>query len=166
MPFTAEELGCARNDLNVLFPEMGDLFDESPIIQPFDFRIFLRQFDFSKEAKALYLAALEIFKFYHHSDDYSNKDYNDSYYDITNAIMGKDINTYATITSETDTRVTKVKTTKGTKGFGRNTIPYVVASTHIPIFTEFFNARDVLARKINQQLVEQGLLLWERENIY
>ena len=166
MPFTAEELGCARNDLNVLFPEMGDLFDESPIIQPFDFRIFLRQFDFSKEAKALYLAALEIFKFYHHSEDYSNKDYNDSYYDITNAIMGKDINTYATITSETDTRVTKVKTTKGTKGFGRNTIPYVVASTHIPIFTEFFNARDVLARKINQQLVEQRLLLWERENIY
>ena len=166
MPFTAEELGCAKNDLNVLFPEMGDLFDESSNNQPFDFRDYLRQFDFSKEAKTLYLAALEIFKFYHHSDDYSNKDYNDSYYDITNAIMGKDVNTYATISSDTDTRVTKVKTTKGTKGFGRNTIPYVVASIHIPIFTEFFNARDVLARKINRQLVEQGLLLWERENIY
>ncbi|MBR2205717.1 MAG: hypothetical protein IJ886_10395 [Prevotella sp.] len=166
MPFTAEELGCAKNDLNVLFPEMGDLFDERPNNQPFDFRDYLRQFVFSKEAKTLYLAALEIFKFYHHSDEYSNKDYNDSYYDITNAIMGKDVNTYTAITSEIDTRVTKVKTTKGTKGFGRNTIPYVVASTHIPIFIEFFNARDVLARKINRQLVEQGLLLWERENIY
>ena len=166
MPFTAEELGCAKNDLNVLFPEIGDLFDENPIDKPFDFREFLRQFNFSNEAMALYEAALEIFKYYHHNDEYTNKDYNDSFYDITNAIMGKDASSFSTLDKENDTRITKVKTTKGTKGFGRNTIPYVVASKHVPIFTEFFNARDVLARKINNQLVEQGLLLWERENIY
>ena len=34
------------------------------------------------------------------------------------------------------------------------------------IFIEFFDNRDILARKINRQLVESGLLLWERENIY
>ena len=58
------------------------------------------------------------------------------------------------------------KTTKGTRGFGRNTIRYVVNSDYLPIFEEFFNNRDILAKKINQQLVDSGLLLWERENIY
>ena len=166
MPFTAEELGCAKNDLNVLFPIMADLFDEQYEGKPFDFREFLRQFEFSPEAKALYKAALEVFKYYHHSDEYTKKDYNDSYYDITNAIMGKDVTTYATMDKAKDKRITKVKTTKGTKGFGRTTIAYVVGSNDLPIFIKFFDARDVLAKKINKQLVEQGLLLWERENIY
>ena len=166
MPFTAEELGCAKNDLNVLFPIMADLFDEQYEGKPFDFREFLRQFEFSPEAKALYKAALEVFKYYHHSDEYTKKDYNDSYYDITNAIMGKDVTTYATMDKTKDKRITKVKTTKGTKGFGRTTIAYVVGSNDLPIFIKFFDARDVLAKKINKQLVEQGLLLWERENIY
>ena len=166
MPFTAEELGCAKNDLNVLFPIMADLFDEQYEGKPFDFREFLRQFEFSPEAKALYKAALEVFKYYHHSDEYTKKDYNDSYYDITNAIMGKDVTTYATMDKAKDKRITKVKTTKGTKGFGRTTIAYVVGSNDMPIFIKFFDARDVLAKKINKQLVEQGLLLWERENIY
>lgn len=166
MPFNAEELGCAKNDLNVLFPEMTDLFDEQPDARPFDFRVFLSQFDFSEEAKALYQTALEIFRFYHRSDEYVNKDYNDSYYDITNAIMGKDISTFTTLDKANDKRITKVKTTKGTKGFGRNTIAYVVGSKDLPIFYRFFDARDMLAKKINKQLVEQHLLLWERENIY
>ncbi len=166
MPFRAEELGCSQNDLNVLFPEMTDLFDEQPEATPFDFRDYLRQFEFSAEAKALYQAALEIFKYYHRSEDYTDKDYNDSYYDITNAIMGKDVSTYATLDKNEDKRVTKVKTTKGTKGFGRNTIAYAVGSKDLPIFNRFFEARDVLAKKINRQLVEQNLLLWERENIY
>ena len=99
-------------------------------------------------------------------DYYTDKDYNDSYYDITNAIMGKDVSTFKTIDKSNDTRITKVKTTKGTKGFGRNTIAYAVNSKDLPIFDKFFDARDVLAKKINKQLVEQGLLLWERENIY
>ena len=166
MPFTAEELGCAKNDLNVLFPEMSDLFDEQSGTKPFDFRDYLRQFEFSEEAKALYQAALEIFKYYHRSNEYTNKDYNDSYYDITNAIMGKDVSSYATLDKANDKRITKVKTTKGTKGFGRNTIVSAVGSKDLPIFVKFFDARDVLAKKINKQLVEQNLLLWERENIY
>lgn len=166
MPFTAEELGCAKNDLNVLFPIMADLFDEQYEGKPFDFREFMGQFEFSEEAKALYKAALEVFKYYHRSDEYPNKDYNDSYYDITNAIMGKDVTTYATMDKAKDKRITKVKTTKGTKGFGRNTIAFAVGSKDLPIFTRFFDARDTLAKKINRQLVEQGLLLWERENIY
>lgn len=166
MPFTAEELGCAKNDLNVLFPEMSDLFDEQSETKPFDFRDYLRQFEFSEEAKALYQAALEIFKYYHRSNEYTNKDYNDSYYDITNAIMGKDVSSYATLDKANDKRITKVKTTKGTKGFGRNTIVSAVGSKDLPIFVKFFDARDVLAKKINKQLVEQNLLLWERENIY
>ena len=165
MPFTAEELGCEKNDLNVLFPEMGDLFDERPQLSSFDFREFMRQFDFSEEAQALYNSALEVFKYYHRNDEYLDKDYNDSYYDITNAIMGRDVNSYATIDKEKDTRVTKVKITKG-KGFGRNTIAYSISHNDLPIFTKFFDARDVLAKKINRQLVEQNLLLWERENIY
>ena len=166
MPFTAEELGCAKNDLNVLFPEMVDLFDEQPVAKQFDFREFLNQFEFSKEAKALYQAALEVFKYYHRSNEYADKDYNDSFYDITNAIMGKDVNTYFTLNKSNDKRITKVKTTKGTKGFGRNTIAYAVGSKDLPVFNRFFDARDVLAKKINRQLVEQNLLLWERENIY
>lgn len=166
MPFSAEELGCAKNDLNVLFPEINDLFDEQHKNKSFDFREFLSQFDFSEEAKALYQAALEIFRYYHRSDEYVNKDYNDSYYDITNAIMGKDVSTYTTLDKTDDKRIIKVKTTKGTKGFGRNTIAYAVGSKDLPIFYRFFDARDVLAKKINKQLVEQHLLLWERENIY
>jgi hypothetical protein len=135
MPFTSEELGCAKNDLNVLFPKMTNLFDDKPGGAPFDFREFLSQFTFSEEAKVLYQAALEVFKFYHRSNEYTNKDFNDSYYDITNAIMGKDISTYKTIDKASDKRITKVKTTKGTKGFGRNTISYAVSSKDLPIFT-------------------------------
>ena len=145
---------------------MADLFDEQYEGKPFDFREFLKQFEFSPEAKALYKAALEVFKYYHRSDEYPDKDYNDSYYDITNAIMGKDVTTYATMDKAKDKRITKVKTTKGTKGFGRNTIAFAVRSKDLPIFIKFFDARDILAKKINKQLVEQGLLLWERENIY
>lgn len=166
MPFTAEELGCAKNDLNVLFPEMTDLFDEQTMSKPFDFRDFLKQFEFSREAKNLYQAALEIFKFYHRSNEYVNKDYNDSFYDITNAIMGKDTSTFSTLDKANDKRITKVKTTKGTKGFGRNTIAFAVGSQDLPIFNKFFDARDILAKKINKQLVDNNLLLWERENIY
>lgn len=166
MPFTAEELGCAKNDLNVLYPQNKGLFDEPSDVKSFDFRVFLKQFNFSEEAKALYRAALEIFKYYHRSDEYTDKDYNDSYYDITNAIMGKDVSSFTSLDKAADKRITKVKTTKGTKGFGRNNITFAVGSKDLPIFYRFFDVRDVLAKKINRQLLEQGLLLWERENIY
>lgn len=163
MPFTAEELGCAKNDLNVLFAE-HDLF--SGQIEQFDFREWFHQFDFSPEAQDLYDAALEVFRYYHRSKDYQDRDYNDSFYDITNAIMGKDITSFQELESDDDRRITRVKTTKGTRGFGRNTIRYVIGSKDLPIFERFFDSRDTLARKINRQLVEQHLLLWERENIY
>ena len=166
MPFSSEELGCERNDLNVLLPSTVDLFADEADTHQFDFREFLKQFEFSEEAKALYKAALEIFKYYHHCNEYENKDYNDSFYDITNAIMGKDVSSFKTLEKDSDKRITKVKTTKGTKGFGRSTIAGFVRSKDLPIFIKFFDARDVLAKKINRQLVEQNLLLWERENIY
>lgn len=161
MPFNAQQLGCAKNDLNVLFPPDDDIWKDE---KPFDFREFLKQFEFSKEAIALFLAALEIFRFYHQNKEYKNKDWNDSFYDITRTIMRKDNIQLKNL--ENDTRINKTKTTKGTRGFGRNTIKYVVGSEYLPIFENFFNVRDILAKKINRQLVESGLLLWERENIY
>lgn len=80
--------------------------------------------------------------------------------------MGKDPSSFKNLDSKNDTRITKVKTTSGTKGFGKNTIKSVVGSEYLPIFYAFFEARDILAKKINKQLLDSKLLLWERENIY
>mgnify|MGYP006972153529 FL=1 len=169
MPFTAEELGCEKNDLNVLFPDSAeqDLFTQSEEQKPFDFREFLRQFDFSKEAKDLYNAALQIFKYYHKNENFQNKDWNDSFYDITNAIMGKNPNIdYNKKENQNIYSLEQHRTTKGTKGFGRNTIKYAVSSKDLPIFEHFFDTRDILAKKINKQLIENHILLWQRENLY
>ena len=80
--------------------------------------------------------------------------------------MGKDTSTFSTIEKTNDKRITKVITTKCTKGFGRKTIAFVVGNQDLPIFNHFFDVRDVLAKKINKQLLDNHLLLWERENIY
>lgn len=165
MPFTAKELGCATNDLNVLYPDNQDLFS-SQQDEPFDFRKFLASFSFSSEARGLYNAALELFRFYHRSPQYDNKDWNDSFYDITNAIMGKDVSQFKTLDAPNDRRITKVKTTKGTRGFGRNTVKDFVPSAALPMFMNFFDRRDTLAVKINRELLDAHLLLWKRENIY
>lgn len=168
MPFKADELGCSVNDLNVLFPDNSgnnDFFAGEPE-QPFDFRQFLAQFDFSAEAKALYAAALQMFRYYHHSDAYQNKDWNDSFYDITNAIMQKDVSSFKKLDDGNDRRITKVKTTKGTHGFGRNTIAAFVPEDKLPLFYDFFDKRDALAVKINDELLAAHLLLWKRENIF
>lgn len=165
MPFTAEELGCNKNDLNVLFPPDNDLFSAQGQ-EPFDFREFMRGFTFSKEAKDLYRAALEVFKFYHKNPEYTDKNYNDSFYDITNAIMGKDTSSFKELETDNDTRITRTKTTKGTRGFSARNIPYAVAKEYLPIFENFFCARHILAQKINDRLVAENLLLWKRENIY
>ncbi len=169
MPFTAEELGCEKNDLNVLFPDSSeqDLFTQLEEQKPFDFREFLSQFDFSKEAKDLYNAALQIFKYYHKNENLQDKDWNDSFYDITNAIMGKNPNIdYNKKENQNIYSLEQHRTTKGTKGFGRNTIKYAVSSKDLPIFEHFFDSRDILAKKINKQLIENHLLLWQRENLY
>ena len=130
--------------------------------------MWLQQFDFSPEARDLFLAALDIFKWYHANPRFANgRDWNDSWYDITNAIMGKDDSSFQTLDAEEDTRVMyKVRTTKGTRGFGRNTIRSAVGSEDLEMFYHFFDVRDALARKINQELLDAGLLLWKRENIY
>lgn len=167
MPFTADELGCGRNDLNVLFPEgEANLFSDGKKVRPFDFREFLSRFSFSAEAHALYNAALEVFRFYHGSNLYQGKDWNDSFYDIANAIMGKDVAMFATLDKAGDHRITKIKTTKGTHGFGRNSVAGVVPQERLPIFYSFFDKRDALAVKINEELVDAHLLLWQRENVF
>lgn len=166
MPFTAEELGCGENDLNVLFPDnCGDLFSAQNETC-FDFRDFMSQFDFSSEAKALYNAALQVFRFYHHSAAYPDKDWNDSYYDMANAIMRKDISAYQLLDRDNDRRIAKVKTTKGTLGFGRATVAAFVPEDSLSVFYDFFDRRDSLAEKINQELLDAHLLLWKRENIF
>lgn len=165
MPFTAEELGCRQNDLNVLFPDSQDLFSQQTE-EPFDFRQFLAQFDFSPEARGLYDAALQVFRYYHHNPAYSGKDWNDSFYDITNAIMGKDVTTFKVSERVDERRITKVKTTKGSRGFGRNTIKGMVPDESLPIFYDFFDSREAVAEKINRELLDAHLLLWKRENIF
>lgn len=176
MPFSAEDLGgaCKHNDLNVLYPENAEiigyeknLFEDSKTIEipPFDFREFLKQFDFSKEAKSLFNAALELFKYYHANSYYQNKDYNDSFYDITNAIMGKDTNAFKDLEGK-DSRITRTKTTKGTKGFAKNNLKGVIPSKDLELFYHFFEVRKILAEKINEELLDSKLLLWKRENIF
>ncbi|EAH5982559.1 hypothetical protein EF869_04405 [Campylobacter upsaliensis] len=180
MPFSAEELGgaCRHNDLNVLYPENAELIGydisvlDTPEVQkkkrnlelaPFDFREFLQQFSFSKEAKSLFNAALEIFKYYHANPYYQNKDYNDSFYDITNAIMGKDKNAP---TSKRNNQTIRTNTTKGTLGFGQKNIKFVIPSNDLKLFNHFFEVRKILAEKINEELLDSKLLLWKRENIF
>ena len=182
MPFSAEDLGgaCRHNDLNVLYPENAEILGydmsvlDTPEVQekkrnlelpPFDFREFLKQFSFSKEAKTLFNAALEIFKYYHANPYYQNKDYNDSFYDITNAIMGKDTNAFKDLEGK-DSRITRTKTTKGTKGFAKNNLKGVIPSKDLELFYHFFEVRNNLAIKINEELLDSNLLLWRRENIF
>lgn len=182
MPFSAEELGgaCRHNDLNVLYPSKENIIGydvsvlDAPEVQkkkrnlelpPFDFREFLKQFSFSKEAKALFNAALEIFKYYHANPYYQNKDYNDSFYDITNAIMGKDPNDFTNLDGK-NKRIEQKKTTKDTKGFSKNTLKSVVPSKDLDLFNHFFEVRNNLAIKINEELLDSKLLLWKRENIF
>jgi hypothetical protein len=166
MPFTAEELGCSRNDLNVLFPERdNDIFAENAE-KPFDFREFMAQFAYSAEARALYEAALQVFRYYHYSGRYAERDWNDSFYDVANAVMGKDVKTFQELDKADDHRISRTKTTKGTHGFGRNNLKGVVPDDSLPVFYDFFDKRDALAEKINQELLDAHLLLWKRENIF
>ncbi len=132
-------------------------------LPPFDFREFLKQFSFSKEAKTFFNAALEIFKYYHANPYYQNKNYNDSFYDIANAIMGKDKNAP---TSKRSNQTIRTNTTKGTLGFGQKNIKFVIPSKDLEIFYHFFEMRNNLAIKINEELLDSKLLLWKRENIF
>ncbi|MDO4674495.1 hypothetical protein [Campylobacter sp.] len=180
MPFSAEDLGgaCRHNDLNVLYPENAEIIHPyskdkdknlySEELKPFDFREFLKQFSFSKEAKSLFNAALEVFKYYHANPYYQNKDYNDSFYDITNAIMEKDPNEFTNLDGK-NKRIEQKKTTKNTKGFAKNNLKNAkpkIPSKDLELFYHFFEMRNNLAIKINEELLDSNLLLWKRENIF
>ena len=80
--------------------------------------------------------------------------------------MQKDVTAFTTLDNPDDRRITKVRTTKGTRGFGRNTVSAFVPDGSLPLFRDFFDSRDALAEKINQELLDAHLLLWKRENIY
>jgi hypothetical protein len=174
VPFTADELHCSPNDLNVLFPEdyyaerfSGELplDNENLWEDAFDFRKWIHQFDFSQEALELYNAALDIFLFYHRNDTYRDKDWNDSFYDIKNAIMAKDATAYQQRNTNKDRRVTKVKTAQGTLGFSAVNIRKRTSEKYWPMFDQFFTAQKALAEKINCRLLKQGLMLWKHENV-
>lgn len=167
MPFTSNELGCGENELNVLLSNRISLLDDET--EDFDFRQWFHSFNYSEEAKALYQSALNIVRWYHHGNNsFPNKNFNDSFYDITNAIMGKDETSFKEIAKEDDTRtLLRTKTTEGTIGFGRRNINKVISdNTVVDMFVKFFDNRDILARKIDRKLRECGLLLWERDNIF
>ena len=67
--------------------------------------------------------------------------------------MGKDNHEFTEMDAKEDTRMLyKVKTTKGTTGFGRNTIKKVVPPEILPIFIDFFEKRDILAKKSTNNL--------------
>lgn len=166
MPFTSEELGCSENQLNVLLSDSVDLLNNEE--GDFDFRNWFHSFNYSEEAKALYESALKIVKWYHANNAFRDKDWNDSFYDVTNAIMGKSDASFKEIAKEDDKRtLLRTRTTEGTIGFGRKSISQVISDPNLlPMFYDFFNKRDVLAKKIDDKLVEAGLVLWKRDNIF
>ena len=68
----------------------------------------------SQEAQAVYDAALAIARYYHNHEAYvDGRNWNDSFYDIKNAIMAKDATAYQQRNTNKDRRVTKVKTAQG-----------------------------------------------------
>ncbi len=166
MPFKASELGCNPNDLYSLFTEKVTIFGRET--SEFDFRKWLEEFNFSEEAMKLYKSALKVALWYHHNPLIADKNFNDSFYDIKNAIMGKSDEDFVEIDKEEDTRTLfRVRTTKGTKGFGKQYVKDIASSkADQQMFLEFFENLGKLAEKIDQELIDGGLLLWKRENIF
>lgn len=170
MPFTSTELGCGRNDLNVLFPrdEYSIPFpDGSNEEKAFDFREWMTEIQMSEEARAVYNSALEIVRYYHTHPAYANgRNWNDSFYDIKNAIMEKNANAYEHLNVVSDHRVTRVKTQKGVKGFSKVNVRKVTSREYWQMFDNYFDAMKNLAERIIKQLVDANLLLWEPSNLY
>ena len=79
--------------------------------------------------------------------------------------MKRDTSSYRTLDKKNDKRITKVKTTKGSLPFKKETVKRYVSEEYWSDFEEFFNSRTILAERINEQLIEQNLVLWKRENI-
>ena len=170
MPFSAQELGCGRNQLNVLFPksEYSIPFpDGEEEKRAFDFREWMQTVEMSQEGKAVYDAALEITRYYHNHPAYADmRDWNDSFYDIKNTIMAKDATVYQVRDSASDRRLTRVKTAQGVMGFSQVNVRKVTSEEYWPMFDCYFSAIKVLAEKILFQMSEAGLLLWKPSNVY
>ena len=171
MPFTADELGCGRNELYVLFPSNDYSIpfpDGEEETQAFDFREWMKaEVHLSKEAQAVYNAALDITRYYHTQDAYADgRNWNDSFYDIKNVIMNKDATAYQTRNDANDRRITRVRTATEVLGFSPINIRKMTSEEFWPMFDQFFIAQRKLAEKINRELLEQNLMLWEHENIF
>lgn len=170
MPFTAKELGCGENDLYTLFPS-SDYSIPFPNgeeeTHKFDFREWMQsEVQMSQEAQAVYDAALAIARYYHNHEAYvDGRNWNDSFYDIKNAIMAKDATAYQQRNTNKDRRVTKVKTAQGTLGFSAVNIRKRTSEKYWPMFDQYFTAQKALAEKINCRLLKQGLMLWKHENV-
>ena len=146
---------------------MSTFTDGTEDSRPFNFREWMKDIDMSDEAKAVYDAALDIARYYHKHPAYaSERDWNDSFYDIKNAIMEKDAKGYQPLSKANDKRMTRVKTQKGAKGFSRINVRKVTDAKYWPLFDRYFDAMTTLAEKIIRQMVEARLLLWQPSNIY
>ena len=167
IPFTAEELGCGFNTLNNL--EWLEIKHDSESVKHiFNFREWFHKFKFSQEALDLYNSALEIVRYYHST--YKNTDFNDSFFDVCRKIMKREYNIQDDYNIKEDTRtLNKQRHSKG-EGFKESALckenNQYITNEAIPIFQAFFKARTELAKKINKQLLDAGLLLWERENLF
>lgn len=169
MPFAADELGCGSNDLYELFPknEYSIPFpDGTQEERRFNFREWIGKLQMSDEAKAVYETALAITRYYHTHPAYADRrNWNDSFYDIKNAIMEKDAAGYQPLDTPNDRRMTRVKTQKGVLGFSDINVRKVTSKEYWPMFDHYFAAMDVLANKIINMMVKKGLLLWHPSNI-
>lgn len=170
MPFTSEELGCGRNLLNVLFPkkDLSIPFPDGEMEErPFDFREWMQDIQMSQEARAVYDTALDIVRYYHFHPAYADgRDWNDSFYDIKNAIMCKNAAVYQMRDNVSNRAMTRVRTAKGVKGFSRVNVRKVTSEEYWPMFDRYFDAIKSLAEKILRQMVDLELLLWKPSNVY
>ena len=121
----------------------------------------------SQEARAVYDAALDIVRYYHFHPAYADgRDWNDSFYDIKNAIMCKNAAVYQMRDNVSNRAMTRVRTAKGVKGFSRVNVRKVTSEEYWPMFDRYFDAIKSLAEKILRQMVDLELLLWEPSNVY
>lgn len=169
-PFTAEELGCGCNQLNVLFPESGYSIpfpDGETENERFDFRKWMTDVRMSPEAQAVYDAALSIVRYYHNHPAYAEgRNWNDSFFDIKSAIMSRPAAAYQMRDNVSSRAVTRVKTAQGVKGFSKVNVRKVTSEEYWPMFDRYFDAIKTLAEKILQQMTDSGLLLWKPSNVY
>jgi len=80
--------------------------------------------------------------------------------------MNKDATAYQTRNDANDRHITRVRTATEVLGFSPINIRKMTSEEFWPMFDQFFIAQRKLAEKINRELLEQNLMLWEHENIF